>query len=122
MVRVPYYYIAPSILLFCFLGTYSVRDSFFDVGTCLAFGFIAIIMEKLRIPTLPLVISVILAPMLEDSLRQTISLGAGSLLLLWRRPIALMLLGAGFLAMAITVYARVRWSKAQVYLGAEGGN
>ncbi len=116
MVRVPYYYIAPSILLFCFLGTYSVRNSFFDVGTCLVFGFIAMLLEKLRIPTLPLVIALILAPMFEDSLRQTIGLGAGSLTLLWHRPIAVTFLGAGVLTMAITVYTRVRWSKAEVYL------
>ena len=109
MVKVPYYYIAPSILLFCFLGTYSVRDSFFDVGTCLAFGLVAILLEKLEIPTLPLVISLILTPMLEDALRQTISLGGGSLTLLWHRPIALALCVAGMLAMAFALAVRFGW-------------
>ncbi|HYB19686.1 MAG TPA: tripartite tricarboxylate transporter permease [Thermodesulfobacteriota bacterium] len=116
MVRVPYHFIAPLILLFCFLGTYSVRNNFFDVGTCLAFGCIAVILEKLSIPVLPLVIGLILTPMMEDSLCQTISMGGGSLGILWSRPIALALIGAGTLTMIIIVYIRRRWSKAGLYL------
>lgn len=119
MVRVPYHFIAPLILLFCFLGTYSVRNSFFDVGTCLAFGCIAIIIEKLSISVLPLVIGLILTPMMEDSLCQTISMGGGSMGILWSRPIALALIGAGALTMVIIVYIRRRWSKAEVYLNPE---
>ena len=115
IVKVPYHLIAPLILLFCFIGTYSVRNSFFDVGTCLAFGFIGLVMEKLKISTLPMVLALILTPMLEDSLRQTIGMGGGSLGIIWGRPIALALMGAGFLGMASTVYGRFRWGRGQVY-------
>jgi len=116
MVKIPYHIIATLILLFCFVGTYSVRNSFFDVGTCLAFGIIGLIMEKLEIPAIPLVLALILTPMMEDSLRQTIAMGGGSLAILWGRPIALALIGAGFLAVAITLYVRFRWGTRQVYL------
>ena len=119
MVRVPYHFIAPLILLFCFLGTYSVRNSFFDVGTCLAFGFIGLIMDRLKIPVLPLVLAIILTPMMEDSLRQSISMGGGSLAILWDRPIALVLMGAGLLVMAFIFFARYRWAQARAYLGSE---
>jgi len=54
--------------------------------------------------------------MMEDSLRQTIAMGGGSLAILWGRPIALALIGAGFLAVAITLYVRFRWGTRQVYL------
>jgi len=114
MVRVPYFFIAPLILLFCFLGTYSVRNSFFDVGTCLAFGFFGLIMDKLKIPALPLVLAIILAPMMEASLRQTISMGGGSLAILWSRPIALVLMGAGLLGMTTILFARSHWASAEV--------
>jgi len=119
MVSVPYHFIAPLILLFCFIGTYSVRNSFFDAGTCLVFGFIGLFMDKLKIPSLPLVLALILAPMMEDSLRQSISMGGGSLAILWSRPIALALMGAGFLTMVIILFARYRWAKAEVHLGTE---
>jgi len=116
MVRVPYKFIGPMILLFCFLGTYSVRNSFFDVGTCFAFGIFGLIMTKLKIPNIPLVIALILSPMMEQALRQTISMGRGSLGILWSRPIALAFIGAGCLAMTASVYLRFRWARVGDYL------
>jgi putative tricarboxylic transport membrane protein len=119
MVKIPYHYVAPIILLFCFLGTYSVRNSFFDVGTCLAFGFIGLVMDRVKIPPLPLILGLILAPMLENSLRQTISMGGGSFGIIWDRPIALILMGAGLVVMGGVLYTRYRWTKAEEYLSAQ---
>ena len=117
MVRVPYHIIAPLIILFCFIGTYSVRNRIFDVGTCLAFGIIGLVMDKLKVPFVPLAIALILTPMMETYLRQTISMGGGSLAILWDKPIALTLIGAGLLTMAFTVYLRLRWTKAKDVFG-----
>lgn len=112
MVKVPYYIIAPMILIFCFVGTYSVRNSFFDVGICLAFGIIGLLMDALEIPTIPLVLALILTDMLEQALSQTLSMGGGSLEILMNRPIALTLISISFLAVAFAIYARFRWAKA----------
>ncbi len=114
MVMVPYHYIASMILLFCFIGTYSVRNSFFDVGTCLAFGIIGLIMDKLKIPVIPLVLAIILGPMMERSLRQTLSMGGVGMLL--SRPIALGFIGAAFIATTLVLYMRFRWTKAGVHI------
>lgn len=119
LVKVPYHIIAPLILLFCFIGTYSVRNSLFDVGTCLAFGLIGLIMDKLEIPFIPLSLAIILSPMLEEALRQTLSMGGGSIAVLLNRPIALSLIGAGFLAMGFTLYLRLRWPSAEELFGIE---
>jgi len=56
---------------------------------------------------------------MEDSLRQSISMGGGSLAILWSRPIALALMGAGFLTMVIILFGRYRRAKAEVHLGTE---
>jgi putative tricarboxylic transport membrane protein len=115
LVRVPYHIIAPLILLFCFLGTYSVRSSFFDVGTCLVFGLIGLLMEKAQLPFIPMVLAIILGPMFESSLRQTISMGGGSLGILWGQPIALILIGAGITVTAFTLAARSMWLRSMVH-------
>lgn len=115
LVKVPYHVIGPLILLFCFLGTYSVRNSFFDVGTCLVFGVIGLLLEKTEIPAIPMVLALILGPMIESSLRQTISMGGGSLGILWGRPIALSLLGAGIAVLVVTLAARSRWLTSRVH-------
>jgi putative tricarboxylic transport membrane protein len=114
MVKVPYYIIGPVILILCFIGTYSVRNSIFDVAICLAFGIIGLLLEKLEIPLIPLSLALILTPMMETSLRQTISMGGGSLAVFLDRPIALSLIAVGILAMAFTVYLRRRWARAGV--------
>jgi len=117
MVRVPYHIVAPLIIIFCFIGTYSVRNRIFDVGTCLAFGIIGLVMDKLEIPFVPLSIALILSPMMETYFRQTISMGGGSLAILWDKPIALILIGAGLLTIAFTIYLRLRWTKAKDAFG-----
>lgn len=114
LVHVPYHIIAPLILLFCFLGTYSIRSSFFDVGVCLVFGVVGLLMEKTEIPTMPMALALMLGETIEDSLRQTIGLGGGSLGILWGRPIALVLLGAGIVVNVATLAARSTWLRSKV--------
>lgn len=108
MVKVPYHIMAPVIILCCFIGTFSVRNSLFDVGTCLFFGVIGFLMDRMKVPATPLVLALILTPMLENTLRETISMGAGSLTILVNRPIALILMGVGALAILVTIYGRYR--------------
>ncbi|HEX7126065.1 MAG TPA: tripartite tricarboxylate transporter permease [Thermodesulfobacteriota bacterium] len=108
LVRVPYYFIASLILLFCFIGTYTVRNSLFDVGTCLVFGIIGFLMDRLRISALPLVLGLILTPLFENFLRQTIGMGGGSLSVLAERPIAIGFLALGFITAAIALYLRAK--------------
>ena len=107
------------ILLFTFIGTYSVRNSFFDVGTALGFGILGFIMSKLRIPVIPLVISIILTDTLERSLRQTISMGGGSVSFVLHRPIALAFILAGVVAMSLIIFLRSKAGKGDEYFGSE---
>jgi putative tricarboxylic transport membrane protein len=79
---------------------------------------VGLILDRLRIPVLPLVLALILAPIMEASLRQTISMGGGSLAILAGRPIALVLLGAGVVVMAVMLVARSRSARARLYLSA----
>ncbi len=119
MVRVPYHIMAPLIMLCCFIGTFSVRNSLFDVGTCLVFGIIGFLMDKVKVPATPMVLAIILTPMLENSLRETISMGGGSLAMLAGRPIALALMGGGALAAALTLYTRRRKAATFLSIGEE---
>lgn len=119
LVRVPYYYIASVILLFCFIGTYTVRNSLFDVGTCLAFGVIGFILDRLRISALPLVLGLILAPLFENALRQTIGMGGGSIVFITGRPIAIGFVVLGLTVALAAVYLRARNARAARYLQAE---
>jgi putative tricarboxylic transport membrane protein len=106
--RVPYAVMAPVILLFSVVGAFSVRNNFADVGMALAFGVLGYLMRKLGYPTAPLVLALILTPMLERSLLQSLSMAAGSPLVFVQRPLAVILIGIGLALIGWTVAARRR--------------
>jgi putative tricarboxylic transport membrane protein len=106
LARLPYPVMAPLILLFSVLGAFSVRNSFTDVGMALAFGALGYAMVKLAYPTAPLVLALILTPMLESALRQSLSMAAGSPLVFVTRPIAVTLIAAGLALTAWSLLAR----------------
>jgi putative tricarboxylic transport membrane protein len=98
--RVPYALMAPLILIF------SVRNSFADVGMALGFGVLGYLMVKLGYPTAPLVLALILTPMLESALRQSLSMAHGSASVFLDRPAALGLIGAGLALTTWTLISR----------------
>jgi putative tricarboxylic transport membrane protein len=106
--RVPYAVMAPLILVFSVLGAFSVRNNFADVGMALLFGVVGYVMVKLGYPTAPLVLALILTPMLESALRQSLSMAAGNPLILVTRPIAVIFIATGLALTAWTLYARPR--------------
>ena len=106
MLRIPYPVLAPVILVFSFIGAYSVRDSLFDVWVAILFGILGYIMKKLDYPATPLVLCTILANMLEVSLKQTLMMSQGSFFILFSRPISLTFISLAVLLTGLTLYAR----------------
>lgn len=120
MVSIPYCFMSPLILLFSFIGAFSVRNNFFDVWVALFFGVLGYLMEKVKIPTTPLVLSLILTPMLETSLRQSMGMAGGSPILLVTRPLALIFVIAGVVMAAASLYARSRKPRIKEYIVGDG--
>ncbi|HEU5322965.1 MAG TPA: hypothetical protein VFX28_19325, partial [Methylomirabilota bacterium] len=87
---------------------FSVRNNFADVGMAIGFGVLGYLMVKLGYPTAPLVLALILTPMLESALRQSLGMAHGSALIFLSRPAALALIGAGVALTLWTLIARRR--------------
>lgn len=120
MVAIPYHIMGPMILLFSFIGAFSVRNSFLDVWVALFFGILGFIMEKMKIPATPMVLSLILTGMLESALRQSLAMSFGSPLILVQRPLALLFILAGVLMATFSIYSRFRQSKIKKYIVSGG--
>jgi putative tricarboxylic transport membrane protein len=95
LLRVPYPVLYPSIVLFCLLGVYAVNGSVVDVWIMLGAGALGYVLRKLDFETAPIVLGLVLAPMLEVSLRQSLSMSNGRYAILVERPISATLLAAG---------------------------
>jgi putative tricarboxylic transport membrane protein len=95
LLRVPYSVLYPSILVFCVLGVYAVNGSVVDVWIMLLMGMLGYVLRKLSFETAPIVLGVVLAPMIELSLRQSLAMSDGDYAIFLTRPITTTLLAVG---------------------------
>src|SRR3546814_2559433 len=77
ILRMPQRYLQVSILLFCIIGAYALRQSSFDVLVMIVFGVFGYVLEKLDWTAVPLVIALIIGPMMERALRAGLELSDG---------------------------------------------
>lgn len=108
LVRIPYPILAPLILVFSFIGAFSVRFKLFDVGVALFFGVFGWICKKTGFPTSPLILCLILADLFETSLKQSLSLSQGNPLIFFSRPISLALLILALILTILSLYTRYK--------------
>ena len=107
LLRIPYAYLYPCILCFCILGTYSVSSSVVDVWILLAMGGIGYLLRKLGFDLAPVALGLVLAPMLELSLRQSLAMSAGSYGIFIERPIAATMFGLGVVLLLLSLKSLV---------------
>jgi putative tricarboxylic transport membrane protein len=93
LLRIPYAYLYPAIVVFSVIGVYAVSGSTVDLWIMFAMGGVGYLLRKLEFDMAPVVLGLILAPMLELSLRQSLAMSAGSYQIFIDRPIALVMLG-----------------------------
>jgi putative tricarboxylic transport membrane protein len=98
---IPYRYLAPIILAICIIGAYSPRNTMFDVWIALGAGVVGYLMRKHHWPPAPLLVGFILGPMLEISLRQSLSIGGP--LIFFTRSITIGFLLAAVILLIVSV-------------------
>ena len=95
LLRIPYAYLYPCILCFCILGTYSVSNNIVDVWILLTMGAVGYVLRKFGYDLAPVALGLVLAPMLELSLRQSLAMSAGDYGIFLERPIAITMFAFG---------------------------
>jgi len=91
------------------VGAYSMNNSIFDVWVCIGFGIIGYIMQKVDMPSSPIILAVILGPMAESNLRRALVFSGGHASILFSRPIAvvLMVLAVAFLVLSFFTHKKI---------------
>lgn len=101
--RIPYSILFPLILLFCLIGSYSLKNSLGDVFVMIIFGVLGYLMRKYKYDTPPLVLAFVLGPIMEASLRRSLLLSNGSPFIFFQRPISVGLLLVTFLMLLSSI-------------------
>ena len=92
--RVPFRVLGPIIVVMCVLGTFTVNGSIIEVGIMLACGVLGFFMRRFGLNPAALVIALVLGPMAEESLRQTMIISGGSFDIFVERGTSRVLLAA----------------------------
>jgi putative tricarboxylic transport membrane protein len=103
LMRVPFFIIAPVIVIICTVGAYSVSNSYLDVMLMMGFGVLGYLFKKLHYPLAPLVLAMVIGDKAEDAFRQSMLMSRGSLGIFFAKPLVatLILLGAALLLMPV---------------------
>jgi putative tricarboxylic transport membrane protein len=111
LLRVPYKLLMPLIMIISAVGVYATDNNVFDVWIMFAFGVIGYAMRKLDFHPAPAVLGLVLGPMVERSLRQSLTMSHGSLAIFWGSPISTVLIVLA-LGSLFTPVVRAVWRKA----------
>lgn len=87
--RIPYELISSMIIIYCFAGAYSNKNSSFDLLLVACFGIISYILRKLDFSLVPVLLGIVLGPLAETNFRRSMVLSGGSFTIFFKKPIAL---------------------------------
>jgi len=108
LLKIPYHFLYPAIIVLICIGVYSINNNVFDVGLALFFGFVGYGMRLLGFEPAPLLIGFVLGPMMEENLRRAMLLARGDYLVLFQRPISATLLTLALLLLVWAIWASLR--------------
>jgi putative tricarboxylic transport membrane protein len=104
LLRVPYSVLFPTIVLLAMVGTYSANRNVFDLWVMLGFGMVGWFLRKLGYELAPLVLAFVLAPLLEQSLRQSMVMSPDGAMIFLERPLAAVMLGCAVLMLLLVAF------------------
>jgi putative tricarboxylic transport membrane protein len=99
ILRTPQHVLSTFVLLLCLVGAYSLNNSMLDLWVLSVMGVVGYVFRKLAIDPAPLIVAVVLGPMMEKTLRQTLFMAHGDWHLLLFRPLSLALFSVGALVL-----------------------
>lgn len=119
VLEIPGKLLYPFIIIFCLIGSFALRNNFFDVGVALVFGFVGYIMRVHKYPIGPMTLAIILGSLMEYKLTIALSLSRGIWLTFITRPIsaAIILITIAFLVISLVKDRRRRSARTQTNAG-----
>ena len=86
VLKLPFTLLAPIIFVLCLIGGYAPTQDLHDVWLMLIFGIVGYLMRKLDYPLAPAVLAIVLGPLAEPALRQSLLISNGEFSIFFTRP------------------------------------
>ena len=110
LLKVPYKILMPLIITISAVGVFATESNVFDLWVMFFFGFLGYLMRKLEYPAAPMVLALVLGPMMEMALRQSLTLSYGSAAIFFNRPISGTLMVFALLSLFMPLL-RLLWNR-----------
>ena len=105
LLDLPRYIIMPIVMLFCFLGAYTLSNNTGDAMIALVFGIVGFFMQRYDFPGAPMILGLILGPMAEQNLNRALLISHNSWTVFLTRPISCVFIIGTVLSILYTVYS-----------------
>ena len=92
ILKIPYDFLFPFILLFCLIGVYTLNNNVVEILIMLIFGVFGYLNRKFGLEGAPFLLAMVLGPMMERKLRESLLLSHGSPVIFISHPISAVLL------------------------------
>ncbi len=102
ILKIPYAILFPLILLFCLIGVYSLGNNLVEIYIMLIFGVLGFLLRKVGFECAPFLLAMVLGPIMERSLRQSLLISHGDLGIFFVRPISGLLMALGIVFLIIS--------------------
>jgi TctA family transporter len=116
LLKIPYRFMYPAILVFCCIGVYTVNNTVFDVYVTAAFGIIGYLFFKLGCEPPPLLLGFVLGPMMEENFRRALLLSRGDFTTFLTSPLSLGLLIASALLVVMVTLPAVKKTREEAFV------
>lgn len=116
VLKMPFTILAPIIFCLCVVGGYVPTQDMHDVWLMLIFGIVGYLMRKLDYPLAPAVLAIVLGPIAEPAMRQSLIGSQGDVSIFFTRPISgtIMVVAILLILMPVFKYAVARFKAANV--------
>ena len=115
LLKVPYRLLFPAILLFCCIGVYSVANQPFDVLLTGVFGLAGYLLLKHGFEPAPMLIAFVLGKLLEENLRQAMTMSRGTWNVFYERPLSLSFLIIAAVLLFLTFLPAIRKKREEAF-------
>ncbi len=114
LLKVPYRWLFPSIIMFSSVGNFSVNNSPVDIYLVALVGALGYVLVKLDCEPAPLLLGYVLGPLMEEYLRRALLLSRGDPTVFFTRPISLAFMIATVFILVVMIAPAVRKRREEV--------
>lgn len=108
LVRIPYQFLFPAIMVFCGIGVFTINGTTFDIYLMILFGLVGYVFARLECEPAPMLLGMILGPLLEEYFRRSLVLSRGDPRIFIERPISAVLLTITAVALIVVIIPTMR--------------